>query len=139
MFYKFLDHSGDLKIFVKGKDLRGLFLNALQAMFSVITDKEISQFLNSKNSSVRQFNIFSPDLESLLVDFLSEAISYSDINHEFYFDAHFDNLDRNLASGMFFGLPLEKKIVEIKGVTYHDLKISQNKEKEWEATILFDL
>ncbi len=108
-------------------------------MFEIITDKKLFQFKGSKNTPIREFKISAPDKEILLVDFLSKALAFSEINNEFYFDAFFDVFDENIAVGFFLGLPLEKKAIEIKGVSYHNLKIFQNKEKEWQAIILFDL
>ncbi len=139
MTYKTLNHLGDVKIFVKGEDLKSLFLNSLRAMFGLITGEDVSVFKDLKNGTIRNFTIKSVSVDILLADFLSQALSFSDLYSEFYFDVHFDHIDRNFISGFFLGFPLEKKSLEIKGVTYHDLKVLENQDKNWEAIILFDI
>ena len=82
--------------------------------------------------------IKSADEQSLLVDFLSEALAQSDINNEAYFEAKFDKLTDKELRGKVYGYPVERFGLEIKAVTYHGLEIKKV-NGDWEATVLFDI
>ena len=139
MPYTFLEHTSDIKILVRAKDLKSLFRESLRATFEIITGEDISSLLGRKSKSVREVNISSADRETILADFLSEALSLSEIHKEFYFDCEFREFGHEFISAYLFGLPLVKKVEEIKGVSYHDLRITTGKDGQQQAIILFDV
>lgn len=131
--FEILPHISDLKIRAYGKDLNELFRNSLIGMF-----KGIDPILTNEKVE-REVDIRSEDTELLLVAFLSDAISLSDIYKESYFDADFDILESGHVKGVVRG----SKILgfqggEIKAVTHHGLKIEKI-NNNWQADILFDL
>jgi SHS2 domain-containing protein len=132
--YKVLEHTADLKIRAYGKDLPELFSNMLKGMF------EACEPIISNQSSIvsREVKIQSPNLESLLVDFLSEALYLSDVNDEIYFQAEFEKLTENELIGKLKGHKIKGLKEEIKAVTWHDLKI-ERRNNHWEAVVLFDI
>ncbi len=87
---------------------------------------------------MREVKIKSTDEQSLLVDFLSEALTLSDINNEAYFEVEFQKITRTEIEAKIFGQLIEKIGVEIKAVTYHGAEIKKIKDG-WEATVLFDI
>ena len=139
MSFIFLEHPSDIKILVKAKSLKELFRESLRAMFEIISGKDLSLFKGGKEKIMREVSISSVDREVLLADFLAEALSLSEIYDEFYFDCELVEFDETFLKGFLFALPLEKKVKEIKAVTYHDLKIEKIREDHWEATLLFDI
>jgi len=134
MEYEILEHTADLKIRAYGKDLPELFSNMLKGMF------EACEPIISNRSSIvsREVKIQSPNLESLLVDFLSEALYLSDVNDEIYFQAEFEKLTENELIGKLKGHKIKGLKEEIKAVTWHDLKIERC-NNHWEAVVLFDI
>ena len=132
--YEILEHVTDLEIRAFGKTKEELFSNMLRGMFESVKAKGKRQ----KEKVVREIKIESSDQESLLVDFLSEALAQSDINNEAYFEAKFDKLADKELEGKFFGCPVESFAAEIKAVTYHGLEIKQV-NGQWQATVLFDI
>jgi SHS2 domain-containing protein len=135
--YQILEHTADLKIKAFGRDLPELFSNALKGMFESIRRREL-EVGSRKLETRRKIKIKSPDLESLLVDFLSEALYLSDINDEAYFEAEFDKLTEKELNGEIRGAKVRNFKEEIKAVTYHGLEIKK-RNKIWEATVLFDI
>jgi SHS2 domain-containing protein len=133
MDYEILEHLADLKIKGYGKDLKELFSNLLKGMFEAC--KPIVE-----NDSIisREVKIRSESLESLLYDFLSEALYLSDVNNETYFEVNFEKLTENELVCKIKGKKIKGFETEIKAVTWHDLEIKKT-EKGWEATILFDI
>lgn len=132
--YEILEHVTDLEIRAFGRTKKELFSNMLKGMFESIKAKVKRQ----KSKVVREVKIKSLDEQSLLVDFLSEALTLSDINNEAYFEAKFDKLTDKELEGKIFGWPIEMFEVEIKAVTYHGLYIKKANSM-WEAKVIFDI
>lgn len=132
--YEILEHKADLKIRAFGKDKKELFRNALIAMSSALRAKAKSQKPKVKNIKIK-----SPNLETLLVDFLSEVVYLIQVNKEIYTNIKFKKFSDTEIKGRLFGRKVERFGEDIKGVTYHDLGIHQKKDGTWQATILFDI
>jgi SHS2 domain-containing protein len=132
--FEILEHTADLKIRVFGKTKEELFENAMVGMFEAAKyEKEIK----SQKSKVK-IKIKSIDLSSLLVDFLSEVLYLTETKKLVFEKVEFRKFTENEIEANLFGKPLKRMGVHIKGVTYHDLDIHQEKGK-WQATILFDV
>ncbi len=134
--YEILEHVTDLEIRAFGKTKEALFSNMLKGMFEAAGPQIKGKRLKVK--SERKIKIKSTDEQSLLVDFLSEALAQSDINNEAYFEAKFNKLTEKELEGEIFGWPIEMFKVEIKAVTYHGLEIKKLAD-HWEAKVLFDI
>lgn len=132
--FEVLGHKADLKIRAFGKDKKELFLNMLLAM----AESQKPEIKN-KGRIKRQIKIKSPDLMSLLVDFLNEALYLSQINKEVYFEAIFKKLTDKEIKGELIGREIERFGEDIKAATYHNLDIHQKKDKIWQAIVLFDI
>jgi SHS2 domain-containing protein len=133
MKYEILEHKADLKIRAFGKTKEELFENATVGMF------EVAGYQGEGKKIKKEIKISSPDLSSLLVDFLSEVLYLSEVNREVYHNVRFKNFTNKNIEGILFGKKLKRIGVVIKGVTYHDLDVHQKKDKTWEATVLLDI
>lgn len=140
MKYEILEHVTDLKIRFFGKDKEELFLNAMIGMY------EGAKYEIQDGKIEREVKVFSHDLASLLVDFLSELLYLTEINQEVYEQIKFQKFNDPSTSsgqvkleGILIGKKLKRMGILIKGVTYHDLDIHQREDEIWEATVLFDI
>jgi SHS2 domain-containing protein len=134
MKYEILEHKADLKIRAFGKTKEELFENATAGMFEAAKyEKEVKS-----QKSKAKIKITSADLPSLLVDFLSEVLYLVETKKLVFEKVKFKKFSENEIEAILIGRPLKRMGVYIKGVTYHDLDIHQEKGK-WEATILFDI
>ncbi len=131
--YEILEHKADLKIRAFGQDKKELFRNALIAMSSALRAEAKS--LGPR----RDIKIKSLNLETLLVDFLSEVLYLIQVNKEIYTDIKFKKFSDTEIKGQLICQKVERFGEDIKGVTYHDLGIHQKKDGTWQATILFDI
>jgi len=131
--YEILEHKADLKIRAFGKTKEELFENAMIGMF------EGARYEDEGKKIKKEIKVSSQDLLSLLVDFLSEILYLSEVNHQVYYQIQFKKFTDKNIEGILLGKKLKRSGVVIKGVTYHDLDIHQKKDKTWEATILFDI
>ena len=131
--YKILPHPADVKVQAFGKTKEELFANALKGMSDVLRPKRKTQ------SAKRKINARSLDLNSLLVDFLSEVLYLIQTNKEIYNNVKFTKFfDKELEAEL-TGSKVESFGEDIKAVTYHGLEIEKNKNGLYQATILFDI
>ena len=89
--YELIDHTADVGIKAYGKTLSEAFENAAKGMFDIITD-------SSEIESIGQYNIEleAPDLEQLLVDWLSELLYLFEIHPEHTGHSAVDRVGRRL-------------------------------------------
>jgi SHS2 domain-containing protein len=137
--FEILEHKADLKIRVFGRTKEELFENAMLGMFEA-AKYETTKRLTTKRLTTKQLTtkIKSVDLPSLLVDFLSEVLYLVETKKLVFEKVEFKKFTENEIEATLFGKPLKRMGVHIKGVTYHDLDLHQEKGK-WQATILFDI
>jgi len=132
--YEILDHPADLKVRAYGSNLSELFSNMLKGMFQscrpVIDNKKL--LVN------REIKVKADNIESLLINFLSEALYLSDINNETYFDAEFKRINEKGLIAKIKGKKVKRFSLEIKAVTWHDLEVKKENDL-WQATVLFDI
>lgn len=134
MKFKILEHKADLKIRVFGRNKKELFKNALIGMSSGLRPK-----VKTQKSKVKTIKIQSPDLNALLVDFLSEVLYLTQVNKEIYNTAKFKKFSTQKIEAEISGKKVERFGEDIKAVTHHNLDIHQREDGSWEATILFDI
>jgi SHS2 domain-containing protein len=133
--YEILPHSADLKIRVFGKTKKELFKNAMIGMF------ESAKYIEEEKirSKKQKISIKSTDLSSLLVDFLNELLYLVEIKKIVFKKIIFEKLTENELRAEVFSERLKEMGVQIKAVTYYGLNIKQDKNKNWQATLLFDI
>ena len=139
--YEYLDHTADIKFLAYGETLEEVFENAALAMFNVIIDTS-----KVSGETAREIFLKSPDLESLLVDWLSELLYLFEVD-EIVFrkfqvkEIRGEGSEYSIAaqaSGEEFSsenLPFE---TEIKAVTYNQLEIEKTADG-WKAQVVVDI
>ena len=132
--YEILEHTGDVKIKVYGNTKEELFENAMLGMMAVSKPKPKVQ--NPKQKSIK---IQSPDINTLLVDFLSEVNYLRQVDREVYERVRFTKFSDVDLEGELEGYEVEEFGEDIKAVTFHDLEIHQNPQGLWETIIVFDV
>lgn len=135
--YELIEHTADVGLKAYGKNLSEAFENAAKGMFDIITDK-------SEIVSVGQYNIEleAPDLEQLLVDWLSELLYLNTARNQVFgfFKVDLDEKNNKLTAKIFgekFDLSKHKIGTEIKAVTYHMLKVRD--KRPYHVQVLFDI
>jgi len=135
--YELIEHTADVAIKAYGKNLSEAFENAAKGMFDIITD-------NSEIESVGQYSIKleAPDLEQLLVDWLSELLFLNTSQNLVFsfFKVELDEKNKKLSANVFgekYNISKHKMGVEIKAVTYHMLEV-RNKSP-YHVQVLFDI
>ncbi len=132
--YELLEHRADLKIRIFGQDLTGLFVNAGLA----VAEQQNPSVENRAPEKWESIEINSPDLSSLLVDWLNEILSRSDLNNKVYNNFQIEELSGNHLRAQIAGQKVDQKRVDIKAATYHGLEIKKI-DKHWQAVVIFDV
>ncbi|MFW5953123.1 MAG: archease [Candidatus Natronoplasma sp.] len=131
-----MEHTADVGIHAYGDDLEEAFEETAKAMFSIITD--ISKV---KKKNKRKLEVASENLESLLVNFLSELIYLHEVHNELYrdFDVKIEEegLIRLTASAEGEKIDLERHDMDtaVKAVSYHEISI----DSKGDVRIIFDV
>ena len=132
MGFEEVSHTADWSARVWAPDLPTLFREAARAMNSLS-----GTLIGMGDRVSRTLEVEGPDVESLLVAFLSELVYYQEQEN-----LTFDSFDLRVA-GQWLKVAMEGAEIEsidkaIKAVTYHNLKIATTTEG-LETTIVFDV
>ena len=135
--YELIEHTADIAIKAYGTNLSEAFGNAAKGMFDIITDE-------SEIESTGQYDIRleAPDLEQLLVDWLSELLFLNTSQNLVFgfFKVELDEEKKRLVGHVFgekYNISKHKAGVEIKAVTYHMLEVRNN--RPYHVQVLFDI
>lgn len=132
MGFEEISHTADWSAHVWAPDRPSLFAECARAMNALS-----GTLIGSGPRFQQTFEAEAPDLESLLVAFLSELVYYQEQEN-----LAFDRFEVQVESGRLKvemdGGQIASVDKAIKAVTYHNLKI-QETDRGWETTIVFDV
>ena len=131
MPYKLFDHTADIGILIEEENTESAFTTAALAIFQLMTPDFKGQGVE------KNIRISAPDLERLLVEFLSELLYLFEVEGFVALEASVsisgNRLEAVLAGGTFAP---GKDVLEmqIKAVTYHMLSVEGGK-----ITVILDI
>lgn len=139
--YEYLEHTADIKFLAYGKTLEEVFENAALAMFNVMIDTG-----KVSGETAKEIFLKSPDLESLLVDWLSELLYLFEVDEIVFRKFQVQEIKEGeseyfitaRASGEKFYPESHPFETEIKAVTYNQLKIEKTADG-WMAQVVVDI
>ena len=135
--YELLEHTADIGIRIKGKDLKGLFENAASSMFDIIAQKEEKEICGKETINIKQS---ADNLDGLFINWLNELLSLSATKNLIFCDFEIEKLDKNNLKAVITGENIKNYELktEIKAATYHELKLAKGKFG-WQAEVIFDV
>jgi SHS2 domain-containing protein len=132
--FDLVEHTADVAVRAYGKSLNEIFENAAFGMFNVMTDTSTVELVGEYTVEVE-----SADLESLMVDWLSELLYLFDTKDVFLSDFNVEIEDHKLTASV-RGETIDKEKhplkSDVKAATYHMLEIDEAKGY---ALILLDI
>jgi len=136
--YETFPTTADVGIRIKGITYKDLFKNAIKGLNLLIFENETSS-QNYNSPIIYPFDFNGDSLENVLVNFLSEVLFLLYSKNRMTIDINFEEVSKNhlKADLVTFNLNLEPAI-EIKSVTYHNLKVIEKKGIKY-AEIIFDI
>lgn len=132
--FEIIPHTADVRLYVEGSSLEELFVAALEGMSSFIKDSTLSQYSLEEN-----INLNCSNTTILLIDFLSDVLTYSQINKAVYKKIEFDSISSVSLKAKIFGEKVETFDEDIKAVTYHEAEVKKNEKGNFETIIVFDI
>jgi SHS2 domain-containing protein len=132
--FEILPHTADSRIRVSGSDSEELFNAALKALAHLLKEDTAG-----KKEAEKSISLVSTDQTTLLVDFLNQVLTLSQINREIYTDAIFEELADKSVKAKIFGEKVQKFDKDIKAVTYHEAEIKKSPEGGLETNIVLDI
>ena len=130
-----LGHTAEIGVRVWAPTAAELFACAARAMFSLLrvpADR-------SAAAVARSVTVRSMDVESLLVDWLSELLYLHEVYGEIYSAVQMREWTPGALRAQVIGWPpAGSPVLHIKAVTYHDLVVQQD-AGGWSAQIYFDI
>ena len=130
-----LDHTADVRLEVRGSDLKELFSNAAMAFVDLAapgvpsgSDSELDVFLEADT------------VEELLVDWLRELLFLKETKGFIPEESRFIKISQNVIKARLMGRLgcHEKGGAEVKAVTYHGLSV-QERDGGYASRIVFDI
>ncbi len=135
--YELLDHTADIGIIVHGVELPETFGNAAYAMFDILTNID-----EVKKTGRFDIQVSASDVEELLVTWLDELLYRYETERVIFKRFVIEDMDETSLRATAFGEkidPLRHEIkLEIKSVTYHQLKVEKT-DDGWRAQVIFDV
>ena len=135
--FEILEHPADIGFRVRGPSLKALFENAAMAMLSIAGEVEDVQ-------RTEQFALSATgaDAESLLVNWLSEVLWWSDGKRIAFREFRVREIDMTHVAAEGLGEPSDParhraKLI-VKAVTYHQLKLEET-PRGWMAEVFLDV
>ena len=131
--YKLINHTADIGISVRGKDLKDLFSTTAYAMFSQMIDLD-----KIRDTETETIELYGENAEDLLVQWLNELLYLTEMEGLLFVDCRIELLkDATLVAqaGGSVG-PISK--ASIKAATFHNLALVQDGDG-WSTIITFDV
>ena len=137
--FQLMADTGTIRINAWGATVHELFRNALRGMAALIRPTIFTA--GEKAKKVKQFlRVEAVDLNTLLVEFLSEVIGRSDIHNLIFTNVTFKHIGENFLEAELSGVSSDGQELEIKSVSYHDVDIKRNQASGlYETTLEFDV
>jgi SHS2 domain-containing protein len=134
--FTFLDHTADMGIIVRHRDLEGLFEAAAAAMMHIMVRPR-----NAVKADQKDLPISGEDLPDLMIRWLGEILYLFNADREVVTNARILTLSRHGLEARIsctpFDLSTFEVLCEIKAVTYHQAHVRE-KDDHWEARVIFD-
>ncbi len=133
--FQFIEHTADIGLIAYGGTLAEAFANAAYGMFSIITEPETVEEVES-----RKLLINEDDLEALLFEWLNSLIYFFDVEMLLFKRFDISYFGANKLKAVCYGEkydPSRHRLkTGVKAATYHMLKVDREKN---EVRVIFDI
>ncbi len=134
--YKFLDDiTSDVMFEAYGKDLKELFQNSAEALFSVIC-----KIKKVKAKEKEEFLIKADKLDNLMLNWLQGLIAIVDTEQKFFSKFEIEEVDEKHVKAKLYGEPIKPELGEtvVKAVTMYKYKLEKT-SKGYKVRVSLDI
>ncbi len=133
--FSLIEHTADIGIKIQGNNLEELFESGFYGVLSIVASRKA---LVSESKTIE---LYAPDKECMLVDFLNEILYLINVKNWLPAKIVELNIDENNLKSVINGEKFSSPDIiktEIKATTYHNINIKKNVDT-WETKVYFDL
>ena len=130
-----IQHTADKGILVQADTLEGLFTAAMEGMARI----QKAEPPKRKNDLSQKIQVSAPDRTALLIDFLSEVHTLSDIHNAVFYHILFEKISETNLEAQIEGQAITAFDEDIKAVTHSQADIHTNDEGLLETIVVFDI
>jgi len=135
--YETFSTTADVGIRIQGSGYEELLQNAVKGLNSLYFDDPI--FSSAGSPSVYPFEFHGDSLENILVNLLSEIVFLLQNENKITIDIKIKEVNETFLKADLLTIPAHKEPnLEIKSVTYHNLKIAR-KDNILSTAVIFDI
>lgn len=135
--YTLSPHIADMRLHIEGNSLQELFLAGMEGMAQILK-KDFCQ--NHMAFPLKHTVLLTAkDTTALLIDFLSEVLTYSLVEKAVFCRAEFTELSAKTLNAKIYGIKTNRFDKDIKAVTYHEAKVKRNNKNRYETIVVFDI
>jgi SHS2 domain-containing protein len=134
--YQFEPHTGEVQIRIEGTSLAELFEEAGYALAELMLGEELP--VTPPDAELEFVLLEAADTEALLVDWLNELISRSDVNKRVYTHVMVDDLSERMLRARISGCTPTVLKTAVKAATFHGLEILEHEDR-FTATVVLDV
>lgn len=142
MPYEVFDHTADIGLRIKAKDLNGLFKDAAEGFYGLVTDLQTVKNLKSDSLQEVEMNFQDENAAELFMHWLQELLFFFSARKLVLVDLGFISLTPMVlkvrGKAVRFDPKKHPSRHEVKAVTYHQFRVAQTKAG-WEAEVIFDI
>ena len=135
--YETFEHTADLGLRIRTPDLDRLFMEAAEALFSVI----VEDLATVQARQQIEIELAGQERDYLLFDWLRELLYHCDSEHLLFGRFEVQVTDNGL-KGKAWGEPLDRArhtlSHEVKAITYHGLRVEKT-DDGWLAEVIVDI
>ena len=135
--YEIIEHTADMGLRIFGENLEEIFVNAASGLFDLIVEVKTVEEKESVDFAVK-----AEGKEELLVRWLSELHFKFEVDRMLFKRFEISKMSERSLEAKGYGEkfdPVRHELkTEIKGVTYHQLKV-ETREEGWVAEVIFDV
>lgn len=131
----------DIKMKIEGSTLEEFFEAGLQGINKIITKKQDAKNKDKEvgGEVIKKINLTASDTATLIVNFLSEVLAYSQEERAVFAKVLFDDLDEKNINAEIYGETIEEFSQDIKSINQGGIDLEKNENGNWEAEITFEI
>ena len=131
--YKWDGHTADARLLLRGKTEQDLLEQGLHGVYAFM--KPVA---TERMAPIVNLNLQSKDMTHLLVDFLSNVVTWSAVHKAYYHTLRIHKINHNHLEAILEGHLVERFGKDIKAATHHEAAV-HHVEGYFEGVVIFDI
>ena len=135
--YEFFDHTADLGLRVRARDLNGLFRDAAMGLFAMV----VEEVPRGRPATSREIRVSGRRHDYLLFDWLNELLYVFETERLLLGNFEVEVSESGIVATLSawpWDERIDRPLQEVKAITYHGLRV-ESVEDGWLAEVIVDI